>query len=155
MLDLYLDADACPVKEEAYRVATRHGMTTYVVTCLPMRDPARPGVTLVQVPQGPDFADDWIVERIAAGDVCVTDDIPLAARCIKQDALVLTPRGRLLHKGNIGELLATRDLMDRLRSEAPLSEGQLGGPRPFEKRDRSRFLEQLEHAIRSIRKSIE
>jgi uncharacterized protein len=152
MLQLFLDADACPVKDEAYRVAARHAMPTFVVTCLQMRDPARPGVELVQVKQGPDIADDYIAERIEAGDICVTDDIPLASRCTKKGARVITPRGRLLHEGNIGEALATRDLMDRLRSESVLSESQGGGPAAFTKRDRSRFLEQLEECVRTIKR---
>jgi uncharacterized protein len=151
MLQLFVDGDACPVKEESYRVGARHGMPTLVVTCLSMRDPARAGVTLVIVPEGPDRADDHIAERIGPDDICVTDDIPLASRCIKQGALVVTARGRLLHEGNIGEALATRDLLERLRGDGTLSEGGSGGgPPPFTKRDRSRFLEQMEHAVRSI-----
>jgi hypothetical protein len=150
MLQLFLDADACPVKEESYRVAMRHSLATFVVTCLSLRDPVRPGVTLVIVPEGPDRADDVITERIGSGDICVTDDIPLASRCIKQGAIVVTARGRLLHDGNIGEAVATRDLLDSLRGDGTLSEGGSGGPPPFTKRDRSRFLEQMELAVRKI-----
>lgn len=153
MLELFLDADACPVKEEAYRVAARHKMRVFVVTCLTMRDPGREGVTLVQVPAGPDIADDWIAERVAPGDICVTDDIPLASRCIKRGAMAVTPRGRLLHEGNIGEILATRDLLDHLRGTGTLGEGGGGGPAPFIKRDRSAFLQQLEQVVRTIQRN--
>jgi uncharacterized protein YaiI (UPF0178 family) len=115
-----------------------------------MRDPAREGVTLVTVAEGPDLADDWIAERIAPGDICVTDDIPLAARCVRNGAVVVNSRGRILHEGNVGEVLATRDLLDALRNNGTLGEGGGGGPAPFTKRDRSRFLEQMEHAVRQI-----
>jgi uncharacterized protein YaiI (UPF0178 family) len=151
LLQLYIDADACPVKNEAYRVATRHTMPIFIVSCQPMRDPDVPGANLITVAAGPDFADDWIEEKIQADDICVTDDIPLAARCIRKGALVVNSRGRLLHENNIGETLATRDLLDQLRGSGVLSEGGgSGGPAPFSKRDRSRFLEQLENAVRSI-----
>lgn len=150
-MELYIDADACPVKDEAYRVAARHNMPAYVVACQQMRDPGVAGVAMVIVPAGPDIADDWIAEKITAGDICITDDIPLAARCVKKGALVLNGRGRLLHQGNIGETLATRDLLDKLRGDGTLPEGAgAGGPAPFTKRDRSRFLEQLELAVRRI-----
>lgn len=154
MLTLYVDGDACPVKEEAYRVAARHKMPTYVVTCQSMRDPGLAGVTLVCVTAGPDLADDWIAERIGPGDLCVTDDMPLAGRCIRQGALVVTGRGRLFHKGNIGEALASRDLLEQLRNDGTLPEGVGGGPAPFTKRDRSRFLEQMEEAVRQIRRTM-
>ncbi len=156
MMELYVDADACPVKDEAYRVAARHNMPTYVVACQQMRDPGAPGVTMIVVPAGPDIADDWIAEKITAGDICITDDIPLAARCVKKGALVLNGRGRLLHQGNIGETLATRDLLDKLRGDGTLPEGAgAGGPAPFTKRDRSRFLEQMELAVRRIQRERE
>lgn len=155
MINLYVDADACPVKDEAYRVATRHSMPTYVVACQQMRDPGVAGVEMVIVPAGPDLADDWIAEHITRGDICITDDIPLAARCVKKGALVLNGRGRLLHEGNIGETLATRDLLDKLRGDGTLPEGGGGGgPAPFTKRDRSRFLEQLELAVRRIQRDL-
>jgi uncharacterized protein YaiI (UPF0178 family) len=147
---LFIDADACPVKDECYRVATRHRMPAFVVACQAMRNPGVAGVELVVVPAGPDLADDWIAENIAAGDICVTDDIPLAARCVKKEAVALNARGRLLHEGNIGEVLATRDLLDKLRNAGTLPEGSGGGPAPFTKRDRSRFLEQLELAVRRM-----
>lgn len=151
MLELYLDADACPVKDEAYRVAARHSMPTFVVSCLQMRNPSYAEAQLICVPAGPDIADDYIAEKIGAGDICVTDDIPLAARCVRKGALVVTPRGRLLHDGNIGETLATRDLLANLRGDGTLGEGGgSGGPAPFTKRDRSKFLEQMEQAVRKI-----
>jgi hypothetical protein len=153
MLELFVDADACPVKDEAYRVAARHGMPVFVVTCLVMRDPARQGVMLVRVEEGPDYADDWIAERIGAGDICVTDDIPLAARCVRKGALAVTARGRLLHEGNIGEAVATRDLLDSLRGNGTLDDSRGGGPSPFTKRDRSRFLEQMEQTVRTIQRN--
>ncbi|MGI8907342.1 MAG: YaiI/YqxD family protein [Candidatus Sumerlaeaceae bacterium] len=153
MLQLFVDADACPVKEEAYRVAERHSMVVYVVTCQQMRDPGRPDVTMMCVPAGPDLADDWIAEHIQPNDICVSDDIPLAARCTRKGAVVVNARGRLLHDGNIGEALATRDLLEGLRSSGALSEGRGGGgPAPYTRRDRSRFLEQLEATVRSIQR---
>jgi uncharacterized protein YaiI (UPF0178 family) len=119
-----------------------------------MRDPQRQGVTMVPVPEGPDLADDWIAEKIQAGDICVTDDIPLAARCVRKGALVVNTRGRVLHEGNVGEVLATRDLLDALRGNGTLGEGSGGGgPAPFTKRDRSRFLEQMENAVRQIQRT--
>lgn len=152
MLELFVDADACPVKEEAYRVAARHKMKTYVVTCLPMRDPSRQGVEFVQVREGPDLADDWIAEHIGAGDICITDDIPLASRCVRAGAVVVTPRGRLYNAGNMGEALATRDLLERLRNEGTLPEQAGGGPAPFTKHDRSRFLVQMEETVRRVQR---
>jgi uncharacterized protein len=154
MLRLYLDADACPVKTEAYRVAARFAMPVFVVTSQAMRDPGIDGVTLVIVPNGPDIADDWIAAEIDAGDLCVSDDIPLADRCVRKGAYVLTARGRLLHSENIGELLATRDLLERLRNQQLISQGQGGGPPPFTKRDRSRFLESLDQAVRKIKSAV-
>ena len=153
MLQLYVDADACPVKDEAYRVAARHGLTTHVVTCQAMRDPGRPGVSLIVVPEGPDLADDWIAERIGEMDICVTDDIPLAGRCVAKGAVVLTARGRCLDANNIGEAVATRDLLESLRNDGTLSGEKGGGPRPFTKRDRSRFLQEMEMAVRRLQKT--
>ena len=154
MLHLYIDADACPVKDEAYRVAIRHAMPTTVVACQPMRIPAHELIQQVTVTAGPDLADDYIAEKITANDVCVTDDIPLAGRCIKAGAWVITSRGRVLHAGNIGEALATRDLLDKLRSDGTLPEGAGGGgPAPFSRRDRSRFLEQFENTVRNIKRT--
>lgn len=152
-MEFYLDADACPVKEEAYRVAQRYSTTIHVVSCQSMREPPYAAAKLVTVSAGPDLADDWIAERITAEDICVSDDIPLAARCIRSGALVVTSRGRLLHEGNIGETLATRDLLDQLRSTGALGEGGRGsGPAPFSRRDRSRFLETMELAVRTLLK---
>lgn len=152
MLELYIDADACPVKEEAYRVAIRHKMPVHVVTCQQMRAPSHGGANLVTVTAGPDIADDWIAERIAPGDICVTDDIPLAARCIASNAVAINGRGRVLTRDNIGETLATRDLLETLRGDGTLSEAGGGGPKPFTKRDRSRFLESLELTVRKIQR---
>lgn len=117
-----------------------------------MRSPDITNVEMVVVPAGPDLADDWIADNISAGDICITDDIPLAARCVKKKAHAINCRGRALHEGNIGETLATRDLLDKLRSDGTLPEGSGGGPAPFTKRDRSRFLEQLELVVRKIQR---
>lgn len=114
-----------------------------------MRDPGLKGVTLVVVREGPDLADDWIAERIGPGDVCISDDIPLAARCVKRGACVVTCRGRLYHEGNIGEALATRDLLEQLRNQGMLSEAS-GGPSPFCARDRAKFFESIEKAVRAL-----
>ena len=152
MLELYVDADACPVKDETFRVAARHQMPVHVVTCQQMRIPTQDGVTLTTVTAGSDLADDWIAERITAGDICITDDIPLAARCIAKGAVALNGRGRVLTEDNIGETLATRDLLDKLRGDGTLSEAAGGGPKPFSKRDRSRFLEALENTVRKIQR---
>lgn len=151
MSNLYLDADACPVKEEAYRVALRHGCRVYVVAAIPMRAPACSHAELVVIAAGPDHVDDWIAETIQAGDICVSDDIPLAARCIKSGAVSITTRGRVLTTANIGEILATRNLMDQLRGEAVLSDAFGGGPSPFSKADRSRFLQSLEQVLRGMK----
>lgn len=143
---LYVDADACPVKDEALRVAARHKVKTIYVSDGGIRPNPHPLVEVVVVTQGADAADDWIVERIAEGDICVTGDIPLADRCIKAGARALRHNGELFTAANIGNILATRDLMTDLRAANPLNQG--GGGRPFTKQDRSRFLEALEREMR-------
>lgn len=143
---LYVDADACPVKDEALRVAARHKVKTIYVSDGGIRPNPNPLVEVVVVTQGADAADDWIVERIAEGDICVTGDIPLADRCIKAGARALRHNGELFTAANIGNILATRDLMTDLRAANPLNQG--GGGRPFTKQDRSRFLEALEREMR-------
>lgn len=146
---VYVDADACPVKAEAERVATRHGLKLYIVSNGGMRPSRNPLVETVFVPEGPDLADIWIAERAGPGDVVVTADIPLAARCVAAGARVLRPNGEALSEANIGNVLATRDLMADLRAADPFRQG---GGRPFGKADRSRFLEALEHEIRATRR---
>ncbi len=145
---LYIDADACPVKEEAYRVAARHGLKTYVVANAGIAVPRDPLIERVVVPAGPDAADDWIAGRAGAGAIVVTADIPLAARCVKAGAAVLAPNGKEFDHDAIGLALATRDLMDGLRSAGMPA----GGPEPFAPRDRSAFLSALERAVRRQQK---
>jgi len=142
---IYVDADACPVKAEAERVATRHKLTMYVVSNGGIRPSPNPLVETVIVPDGPDVADMWIAERAGRGDVVVTGDIPLAARCVATGARVLRHNGEALTEANIGNQLATRDLMTDLRAADPFRQG---GGRPFSKADRSRFLDALEREVR-------
>jgi len=147
---VYVDADACPVKQEAERVAVRHGVTLYIVSNGGLRPSPHPLVETVIVPDGPDVADMWIAERAGAGDVVVTGDIPLAARCVENGAQVLKHNGEALTQANIGQVLATRDLMADLRAADPFRQG---GGRGFTKADRSRFLDALERMVRAARKA--
>lgn len=149
MTALYIDADACPVKEEAERVATRHKLKMYVVSNGGLRPSRNPFVETVIVPDGPDVADMWIAERAGRGDVVVTGDIPLAARCVEAGARVIKHNGEALTQANIGNVLATRDLMTDLRAADPFRQG---GGKGFTKADRSRFLEALEREIRAAQK---
>ena len=142
---IYVDADACPVKAEAERVATRHSQALYMVSNGGLRPSANPLVEMIYVAEGPDVADMWIAERATKGDVVVTNDIPLAARCVEAGARVVKPNGEALTPANIGQVLATRDLMTDLRAADPFRQG---GGRPFAKADRSRFLDALERAVR-------
>ena len=145
-MTIYVDADACPVKAETLRVAERHKVKVVYVSDGGVRPNPHPLAEVVVVAQGADAADDWIVDRIGAGDLCITGDIPLADRCIKKGARALRHNGEAFTEANIGNLLATRDLMAEFRSANPLSQG--GGGRPFSKADRSRFLEALERELR-------
>ncbi len=145
---VFVDADACPVKDEAERVATRHGLRMLVVSNGGIRPSANPLVESVFVAAGPDEADKWIADRAGAGDVVVTGDIPLAARVIAAGAVVVKHNGEVLTDRNIGNVLATRDLMQDLRSADPFRQG---GGRPFSKADRSRFLESLERVVRAAK----
>ena len=147
-LEIYVDADACPVKEEVYRVATRYGLKVFVVSNSPIWTPTRESVERVVVRGGLDVADDWIAERIGPGDIAITADIPLADRCLKRGARVLGPRGHAFTDESIGDALATRELMDTLRQG-----GMLGtGPPPFGPKDRSRFLAKLDESIQAIKR---
>lgn len=143
---IYVDADACPVKAEALRVAERHRLKVIYVSDGGVRPNPHPLAEIVVVAQGADAADDWIVERIGPGDICVTGDIPLADRCLKKGAQALRFNGDAFTAANIGAQLATRDLMADFRAANPLNQG--GGGRPFSKADRSRFLEALEREAR-------
>lgn len=143
MPEIYVDADACPVKDEVMRVAERHRLRIHVVSNRWHRGTDGPLVNRVVVPEGPDAADDWIAEHITAGDICITPDIPLAARCIEKGALVLGNTGKPFTPESIGMALAMRDLMAHLRET-----GEVKGYNPsFGKQDRSRFLQALEAAV--------
>src|SRR5262249_1534903 len=145
---ILVDADACPVKAEIYRVADRHllkgvDLKVFVVTNSAIAVPRHPAIERVVVPAGPDAADDWIAARAGAGAVVVTADVPLAARCVKAGAQGLAPTARAFTQDSIGMTLATRNLMDSLRSAGEIT----GGPRPFAPRDRSNFLSALDQAL--------
>ena len=146
---IFVDADACPVKPEIYRVAERHGTRVFVVSNSMMVIPPAPWIERVIVSEGPDAADDWIIERAARGDIIVTSDIPLAARGVKAGAEVLGPTGRAFSEASIGMTLATRNLMDDLRSAGQIT----GGPKPFAARDRSAFLSALDLAITRLKRA--
>ncbi|MBR2655403.1 YaiI/YqxD family protein [Yoonia sp.] len=143
---IYVDADACPVKAEVERVGTRHGLKMFVVSNGGIRPSPNPLVETVIVPDGPDIADIWIADRATKGDVVITGDIPLAARCIENGALVLKHNGEPLTQANIGNVLATRDLMADMRAADPFRQG---GGKPFSKADRARFLDALERMVRA------
>ncbi|SLN28276.1 hypothetical protein ROA7450_01157 [Roseovarius albus] len=144
---IYVDADACPVRAEVERVGTRHKLKMFVVSNGGLRPSANPLVENVIVPDGPDIADMWIADRAQQGDIVITGDIPLAARCIENGAQVLRHNGEAFTQANIGQQLAMRDLMTDLRAADPFRQG--GGGKPFGKADRSRFLNALERAVRS------
>jgi hypothetical protein len=148
---IYLDADACPVKAEAERVATRLGIRLLIVSNGGLRPSANPLVEMVYVPQGPDEADKWIAERAGPGDVVVTGDIPLAAKCVAAGARVLKHDGEVLTPANIGNVLATRDLMADLRSADPF---RTGGGKSFGKADRARFLDALDRVARAAQREV-
>jgi uncharacterized protein YaiI (UPF0178 family) len=145
---ILVDADACPVKEEIYKVAERYSISVTVVSNQRMRVPARDGIELVVVDDGFDAADDWIVEQAGPGDVVISADIPLAARCLEKAAQVLGPKGRDFTEENIGDALASRELHSHLRDMGEMG----GGPAPFQKRDRSRFLHRLDEMIQALRR---
>ena len=148
MLRLYVDADACPVKDEVYRVARRYAMRVAVVANATLRVPADPLVELVVCP-GFGAADDWIAEQAGQGDVVITADIPLAARCLANAARVLDPKGRPFTDNEIGSALALRDLMDGLRQGGAIT----GGPAPMTAKDRSRFLSKLDEVVNAVRRA--
>ncbi len=148
MITIYIDADACPVKQEIYRVAERHALKgtalkVFVVSNSPIAVPRDPMIERVVVGAGMDEADNWIAERAKRGDIVITADVPLASRCVKAGAAVIAPNGRVFTEESIGMTLATRNLMDSLRSAGEVT----SGPKPFAPRDRSEFLSALDRAI--------
>ncbi len=150
MTAIYVDADACPVREEIYRVAGRLGVAVHVVSngSRPIRPPAQPGITMVVVPSGPDAADDWIAERIGDRDVCTTADIPLASRCLAKGAWALDFKGREWTGNNIGSALAGRAIGQHLRETGAVT----GGPSALTSRDRGEFLNTLDRLVQAARR---
>ncbi len=148
MLEIYVDGDACPVKVEVLRVAERHGLIVHMVSNRGLR-PNSPLVRNVVVPEAPDAADDWIAAHVGPGDIAITADIPLAARCLKAQAHVLGPTGKPFTDANIGVALATRDLKSHLRETGAIRDGGA----PLSKQDRSRFLDRLEQTVQAIRRA--
>jgi hypothetical protein len=148
MISLYIDADACPVKDEVYRVADRYGLPVYVVSNSWIRTPPNVRIASVVVEDGPDVADDWIAERAGPGDVVITADIPLADRVLKAGAQALHPTGRTFTADSIGGALASRSIGEHLRSVGEVTRG----PKPFAATDRSRFLQALDTAVVKARK---
>jgi uncharacterized protein YaiI (UPF0178 family) len=148
VLHIFVDADGCPVKDEVYRVARRHGLNATVVANARMRVPEEDRFKLVVVGDRLDAADDWITEHAEHDDIVVSADIPLASRCLKKGAVVIDQRGEEFTENNIGTALAGRELSSHLRDLGNIT----GGPRPFSDRDRSRFLHRLDEAIRVIRR---
>jgi uncharacterized protein len=149
LLDIYIDADACPVKDETYRVALRYGLRVFVVANSVLRVPAGDWVQAVLPPEGFGSVDDWIAEHAEPGDIVITADIPLAERCLQKNARVVGPKGYAFTEDSIGEAMATRALMDDLRQMGSVT----GGPAPMSKQDRSRFLSRLDETIHAIRKA--
>ena len=145
MVEIYVDADACPVKDETLRVAARHGLKIWMVSDGGIRPSQNPLVQIVVVAQGADAADDWIADHIGKADICVTSDIPLAARCLENQAYALKPNGEAFTENGIGMALANRELMQSLRETGEIT----GGPRPFSKADRSGFLNKLETTVQA------
>jgi hypothetical protein len=146
---IYVDADACPVKAEVYRVAERHALKVFVVSNSFIAVPREPFVERVVVGGGFDAADDWIAERVSRGDVVVTADVPLAARCVKAGAAVIAPNGRAFDEASVGMALATRNLLQDLREAGAVT----GGPKPFSARDRSAFLSALDLAVVRLKRA--
>ncbi len=148
MVQIYVDADGCPVKDEVNRVAQRYGLEVTLVANSYMRIPQAEWLKLVIVDDGFDAADDWIVDHAQRNDIVITTDIPLAARCLKNGAAVLGPKGHPFTEASIGDVLATREIMSHLREQGV----NTGGPAPFSKADRSRFLQQLDVMVHACRR---
>lgn len=145
MLEIFVDGDACPVKDEILKVAERHGLPVHLVANSWLRHGRHRLVNMVVVAEGPDAADNWIADHIGAGDIAVTADILLAARCLNKQARVVAPTGKRFDQDSIGMAVAMRDLNTHLRDSGEIS----GGAPPFAKRDRSRFLSALEDQIQA------
>lgn len=150
MTIIYIDADACPVKDETLRVADRHKLKVFVVSNGGLRPNPHPLVETIVVDDGPDVADMWIADRMTTGDICITGDIPLAAKCIEAGGRAIRHNGDMFTPANIGNQLAMRDLMSDLREADPFRQG---GGRPFSKADRSNFLNALETVVRAAMRS--
>lgn len=150
MTTLYIDGDACPVRDEVYRVADRLVLPVFVVAngSRPIRPTGRPNVTMITVEAGADVADDWIAERVTKADVCITSDIPLASRCLAKGGRALAPNGKIWTPDNIGNALAGREVGRYLR-EMGLN---TGGPAPLTKQDRSHFLSALDTLVRAAQR---
>jgi uncharacterized protein YaiI (UPF0178 family) len=149
MLHIYIDGDACPVKDETYKVAQRYKLSVTLVANSYMRVPSNEWLKLVVVDQGLDGADDWIVEHAEKDDIVITGDIPLAARCLDKEARVLGHGGKPFTPENVGDSLATRQLLKQLREQGIM----MGGPPPFSAKDRSLFLQQLDQMVQAVRRS--
>jgi uncharacterized protein len=148
-MKILVDADACPVKEEIYRVARRYNIPVILVTNASMWIPSDEGISLQIVPGGFDAADDWIVDNAGPTDIVITADIPLASRSVEKGARTIAPTGRVFTEDNVGDGLALRNLLTDLRSAGSIT----GGPAPFAKKDRSRFLQSLDKAVQDIRRA--
>ncbi len=148
MLHVFVDADACPVKQEVYRVASRYDLEVTLVANSWMRVPSEPWLRLELVGDGADAADDWIIENVQPHDIVITADIPLADRCLRKGASVIGPNGKPFTEINIGGAVATRNLLSELRGAGEIT----GGPPPINRSDRSRFLQQLDQVVQSIRR---
>ena len=149
MLKIWVDADACPVKQEIYKVANRYGLQVTLVANSWMRIPDRSNLSLKVVGGGMDEADRWIAEQVQPQDIVITADIPLADQCVKVGARVLGPTGKPFTEDNIGDALATRDLLEDLRGAGEIT----GGPPPMGKRERSRFLQKLDEIVQAVRRA--
>ncbi|OPL19586.1 MAG: hypothetical protein AVO35_09725 [Candidatus Aegiribacteria sp. MLS_C] len=148
MLDIYVDGDGCPVKDEVFRVASRYDLKVFVVSNSWMRIPESSRVQLILVEEGTDVADDWIAEHVEKDDIVISGDIPLASRCLKRGAGVIGNTGRPFDEDNICDALSVRNLLHGLREEGMM----IGGPKPFDRKDRSRFLQALDEMIVGIRR---
>lgn len=150
MIEIYVDGDACPVKDEVFRVAKRYGIKVHLVANMTLRIPKDPLFEMVRVGGGRlDVADDWIADRAGASDIVITSDLLLAARCLDKGARVLDPKGKVFSDDSMGDVLATRELMAHLRDMGLAH----GGPAPFEAKDRSRFLQSLDTLIQALKKA--
>ena len=147
-IEIFIDADACPVKDEIYKVAGRYGLKTWVVSNAFMQIPQSPMIVRMIVDAGPDVADDWIAENVAPGDVAITNDIPLAERVLQAGGHAISATGKPFTENSIGQAIAQRALMEQLRSTGDF----MGGPKPFDRNDRSRFLQALDEVIQKERR---